>query len=239
MNFYSSVLFFGGIAGRKMVCLKEPDFIICRNMVSFAFLIVKLASMNELSYSLGVTVGTNLKQQGFEPESMEDFFQAIRDVMEDKKTAVEPARVNEVVNKFFQDLQQRRTEEKQAEQKKFFEANGKREGVITRDSGLQYEILTAGEGDQPVATDTVTVHYEGTLLSGEVFDSSVKRGEPATFPVNGVIQGWQEALPLMPVGSKWKVFIPSDLAYGAQGAGNLIGPHTPLVFEVELISIQK
>ncbi len=117
------------------------------------------------------------------------------------------------------------------------EANGKRDGVVTLDSGLQYEILVAGTGAKPQATDQVVTHYHGTLPDGSVFDSSVERGEPATFPVNGVIKGWVEALQLMPVGSKWKLFIPPDLAYGERGAGGRIGPNQALVFEVELLEI--
>ncbi|MCK9168003.1 MAG: FKBP-type peptidyl-prolyl cis-trans isomerase, partial [Bacteroidales bacterium] len=104
-------------------------------------------------------------------------------------------------------------------------------------SGLQYEVFTQGQGEKPSLQNQVTVHYHGTLIDGTVFDSSVQRGEPATFPVNGVIQGWQEVIPMMNTGSKWRVFIPSDLAYGERGAGNAIPPHTPLVFDIELISI--
>ena len=116
--------------------------------------------------------------------------------------------------------------------------NAKREEVTTTVSGLQYEVLLEGEGDSPKATDEVTVHYHGTLIDGSVFDSSVERGQPATFPVNGVIPGWIEALQLMKPGAKYKLFIPSDLAYGERGAGQMIGPNSTLIFEVELISIK-
>ena len=119
------------------------------------------------------------------------------------------------------------------------ESNGKRPEVITLKSGLQYEIINKGNGNQPKASDKVRVHYHGTLIDGTVFDSSVRRGEPATFGVTQVISGWVEALQLMPVGSKWKLYIPSNLAYGAQGAGQHIGPHTTLIFEVELLDIVK
>jgi FKBP-type peptidyl-prolyl cis-trans isomerase FklB len=121
--------------------------------------------------------------------------------------------------------------------KKFLADNSKRENVITLPSGLQYEIIKAGEGPKPNLEDKVTTHYHGTLIDGTVFDSSVDRGEPASFPVNGVIKGWTEALQLMPVGSKWKLFVPYDLAYGERGTGPQIGPYTTLIFEVELISI--
>lgn len=126
-----------------------------------------------------------------------------------------------------------------AKGKEFMEKNGKREGVTTTASGLQYEVMKMGSGDNPKETDEVTVHYHGTLTDGKVFDSSVERGDPATFPLNGVIKGWTEALQLMPVGSKFKIFLPSDLAYGPQGAGEMIGPHETLIFEVELLKINK
>ena len=120
----------------------------------------------------------------------------------------------------------------------FLEANGAREGVVTTASGLQYEVITLGDGPMPVATDTVVTHYHGTLVDGTVFDSSVERGAPASFPVNGVIKGWVEALQLMPVGSKWRLFVPPSLAYGERGAGGDIGPNETLIFEVELLEIK-
>ncbi len=193
--------------------------------------------MNELSYSLGVSVGLNLKDQGFEVNSVEDFAQAMNDVLSGNDLAIPAEKVNEIVNNYFQDLQAKKAAEQIEGQKAFFEKNGKREQVTTTESGLQYEIITDGKGEKPAPTDKVTVHYHGTLLDGSVFDSSMQRGEPASFPVNGVIPGWQEALTLMAVGSKWRVFIPSELAYGERGAGNAIPPHTPLVFDIELISI--
>ena len=122
---------------------------------------------------------------------------------------------------------------------KFLEENAKKEGVVTTASGLQYIVMTKGDGAMPKETDNVTVHYHGTLLDGTVFDSSVERGQPATFPLNGVIKGWTEGVQLMNVGSKFRFFIPSDLAYGERGAGGAIGPNATLIFEVELISIGK
>lgn len=194
--------------------------------------------MNELSYSLGVSVGLNLKEQGFSLDSVEDFAQALNDVLSGNDLAIPQEKVNAVVNEYFTELQKKRFEEKVAEGNKFLEENKKKDGVVTLESGLQYEVITEGDGAKPLATDMVTVHYTGTLTDGTVFDSSVQRGEPATFPVNGVIPGWVEALQLMPVGSKWKLAIPYNLAYGERGAGQLIGPYSTLVFEVELLSIQ-
>lgn len=119
------------------------------------------------------------------------------------------------------------------------EENSKRQNVVTLESGLQYEIIKEGNGEKPLLSDTVTTHYHGTLINGEVFDSSIRRGQPATFPVSGVIKGWTEALQMMSVGSKWKLYIPHHLAYGSQGAGNSIAPYTTLIFEVELIDIKR
>ncbi|VAW74098.1 FKBP-type peptidyl-prolyl cis-trans isomerase FklB [hydrothermal vent metagenome] len=121
----------------------------------------------------------------------------------------------------------------------FRNKNKARKGVVTLDNGIQYEILKKGTGPKPKITDRVTVHYHGTLITGKIFDSSVKRGQPATFPVSGVIKGWQIIVPMMPIGSKWKVVIPPELAYGNRGAGALIGPGTTLVFEIELLSVTK
>jgi FKBP-type peptidyl-prolyl cis-trans isomerase FklB len=128
---------------------------------------------------------------------------------------------------------------KQAESKAYMEENAKKDGVVTTDSGLQYEILKEGDGATPKATDKVIAHYEGTLIDGTVFDSSIERGEPATFPVNGVIQGWQEVLQMMKEGGKWRVVIPGNLAYGPQGAGEMIGPNETLIFDIELIAITQ
>jgi len=121
----------------------------------------------------------------------------------------------------------------------FLDANKKKEGVVTLPSGLQYKVVTEGSGKQPKSSDSVVAHYRGTLINGNEFDSSYKRNEPATFPVAGVIKGWQEALPLMKEGSKWQVYIPPELAYGARGAGNIIGPNEALIFDIELLSIKS
>jgi len=195
--------------------------------------------MDKLSYSLGVSVGANLKQQQFKVEKIDDFVKGLRDVIEDNKLDIEEKEVNEIVSKYFKELQEKSIKEQTEIQGKFFEENAKKEGVVTTESGLQYTVIKDGEGELPTANDNVTVHYHGTLLDGRVFDSSVQRNEPATFPVNAVIKGWQEALQLMKEGAKYLLFIPSQLAYGERGAGDVIGPNTPLVFEVELLKINK
>lgn len=195
--------------------------------------------MNELSYSLGVSVGFNLKEQGFELDSIDDFSKALNDVLAGNDLAIPEEKVSQIVNDYFTKMQQSRHEEKVEEGKTFLAENKTKEGVIELPSGLQYKVINEGSGPMPKATDTVKVHYQGTLINGTIFDSSIQRNEPAVFPVNGVIKGWIEALQLMPVGSKWQLFIPSELAYGERGAGQLIGPYTTLLFEVELLSIEN
>lgn len=143
------------------------------------------------------------------------------------------------IQSYFQKLMDKKSEAAKADGVKFLEENKKKEGVQTTASGIQYKVNTMGTGPKPLATDRVKVHYTGKLIDGTVFDSSVERGEPAVFPLNGVIPGWTEALQLMPVGSKWTIYLPSDLAYGERGAGQQIPPHSTLIFEVELISIEK
>jgi FKBP-type peptidyl-prolyl cis-trans isomerase FklB len=193
--------------------------------------------MNKVSYALGLSLGNNLLNNGIRDLNIEEFSRAVRDVFQENKPELSLQEAQSVINSYFTSLQAKAGEAAKKQGKDFLEANGKREGVITLESGMQYEIITEGKGAIPKLTDRVKVHYHGTLIDGNVFDSSVARGEPATFGVTQVISGWVEALQLMPVGSKWKLYIPSDLAYGAQGAGQQIGPHTTLIFEVELLEI--
>lgn len=194
--------------------------------------------MDKLSYSLGLMVAENLKEQGLEIKDVSSFTQAFAAQMEGKDTEFGVAEAQGFVNDYVTDMQARQFTEKMDQQRSFFEENGKKDGIKTTETGLQYEVLVEGEGAKPQETDTVTVHYHGTLLDGTVFDSSVERKEPATFGVNQVIPGWVEALQLMNTGAKYKLYIPSHLAYGERGAGHLIGPHSALVFEVELIAIK-
>ncbi|RLD45967.1 MAG: FKBP-type peptidyl-prolyl cis-trans isomerase [Bacteroidetes bacterium] len=193
--------------------------------------------MNKLSYSLGVNISAGLRQQGFEINDYESFTQGIKDAFE-SNIKLDSSEINDLLNAEYQRVQSKSYEEVIAKSKEFLAENLKREGVVELESGLQYEVITQGSGAKPKLSDTVTTHYHGTLPSGKVFDSSVDRGQPASFPVSGVIKGWTEALQLMNIGSKYKLFVPSDLAYGAQGAGNDIGPHQALVFEVELLDIK-
>jgi len=193
--------------------------------------------MEKVSYALGLSLGNNLLGSGVTALDSARLAKGIQDVLDQKQPEISYEEAQAVINEFFQALQSKMTEKAQAEGKAFLEANAKRAEVVTTASGLQYEILTAGTGAIPTATDSVSVHYHGMLTDGNVFDSSVNRGEPATFGVTQVISGWVEALQLMPVGSKWKLVIPSELAYGAQGAGQSIAPHSTLIFEVELLAI--
>lgn len=193
--------------------------------------------MDKFSYAIGLGIGQNLLGMGAKGISVEDFAQAIKDVLEGNQTAISHQEAREIVNKYFEELEQKMSATSIEQGKVFLEENKKKAGVVTLPSGLQYEIITEGKGKLAKATDQVKCHYEGTLLDGTLFDSSIKRGQPAVFGVSQVIPGWVEALQLMPEGSKWKLYIPSDLAYGAQGAGEMIPPHSTLVFEVELLEV--
>ena len=193
--------------------------------------------MEKLSYALGLSLGSNMRNSGISQIDYAKFAKGIEDIMEQKPTEMEFEEAQTVINEFFQVIEAKMAEGAINQAKAFLAENGKRAEVVTLASGLQYEVIEAGTGVTPKASDTVKVHYHGMLIDGSVFDSSVNRGEPATFGVTQVISGWVEALQLMPVGSKWRLFIPSDLAYGAQGAGQSIAPHSTLVFEVELLEI--
>lgn len=195
--------------------------------------------MNKISYALGLGIAHQLKSMGIEDFSVEDFSQSVSDVLADKTPAMTNREAQELLNDYFQKKQKEGAEKAIAEGKVFLEANGKREGVTTTKSGLQYEVLTPGKGERsPKATDTVVCHYEGRLVSGKVFDSSYERNQPAEFGLNQVIPGWTEGLQLMSEGAKFRFYIPYLLGYGEQGAGPFIPPYSTLVFDVELISVK-
>jgi len=193
--------------------------------------------IDSVSYSLGVNIGENIKTQ-FPDIDLKNFEAAIKDVLDDnKKPSISGTDAQKTIQEYFTKQQAKASESVVEEGRKFLAENSKKENVVTLESGLQYEVIKNGEGAKPTLNDQVTTHYHGTLIDGTVFDSSVERGQPASFPVSGVIKGWTEALQLMNVGSKWRLFVPYDLAYGERGAGPKIGPFTTLIFEVELISI--
>ncbi|OUS25012.1 peptidylprolyl isomerase [Gammaproteobacteria bacterium 45_16_T64] len=194
----------------------------------------------KVSYGIGRQMGDQLKQNPFDGMVIDNVLAGLADALNEQPLAVDPAELDTAfreISAIMQEKQAEASKEHTAAGEAFLAENAKKDGVTVTESGLQYEILTAGEGDIPTAESTVSTHYHGTLLDGTVFDSSYERGQPAEFPVNGVIAGWTEALQLMPVGSKWRLTVPYSLAYGEQGAGGAIGPFATLVFDVELLAI--
>jgi FKBP-type peptidyl-prolyl cis-trans isomerase FklB len=200
---------------------------------------------DKFSYALGMNLGTSLHKQSV-PVDPNLLARGLKDALAGGKTLLTEDQARATLMEVQTEMRKKQQEEMQRagdaskkEGEAFLAANKSKEGVVTLPSGLQYKILTQGTGPKPTASDSVVCNYRGTLLNGTEFDSSYKRGQPATFPVNGVIKGWTEALQLMPVGSKWQLFVPSDLAYGERSPGPEIGPNSTLIFEVELLSIQN
>jgi FKBP-type peptidyl-prolyl cis-trans isomerase FklB len=193
--------------------------------------------LEKFSYALGLSISSNLVQSGVKKIEPANFMLALEDIFTGIEPKLTPDEANQVLQEFMESLQSPESSSNLEEGLRFLAENSKKEGVIETPSGLQYKILEEGDGESPSPTDQVKCHYHGTLIDGTVFDSSVQRGEPAVFPVNGVIQGWVEALQMMPAGSKWRLFVPSGLAYGSRGAGGAIGPDTTLIFDVELLEI--
>ena len=195
--------------------------------------------MDQLSYAWGMAFGHQLRGMGVTNIDFKDFDEALHDAFDGKESKMSPEDANKLIQEFLQELAAKKTAEMKEAGDKFLAENLKNENVKVTPSGLQYIVEKEGEGVSPTAEDEVTVHYTGKLLDGSVFDSSVSRGEPATFPLNRVIPGWTEGVQLMKEGGKYTFFIPSDLAYGPQGIPNVIPPHSTLIFEVELIKVNK
>ncbi|MBP7168278.1 MAG: FKBP-type peptidyl-prolyl cis-trans isomerase [Bacteroidia bacterium] len=193
--------------------------------------------MDSVSYGLGVAIGNNLKNSGFDSLKVELMSQALSDVFAGKAT-MKQEEADKIIQGYMMEKEKMKGEDNLKKGQAFLEANKSKDGVKTTASGLQYIVMKEGAGAKPTLNDKVTTHYHGTLIDGTVFDSSVERGQPASFPVSGVIPGWTEALQMMTVGSKYKLFVPANLGYGERGAGGKIGPNSVLVFEVELISIE-
>ena len=192
---------------------------------------------DSVSYGLGIVMGASLKNAGIESLNDPLFLMGINDAMAGKQPIMSNEQANMVINQYVMELNQKQAQVKLLEGQKFLEENAKKEGVITLASGLQYKVIKEGSGKSPVDTSFVTVHYTGSMINGDVFDSSVQRGEPIQFSVNGVIRGWTEALKLMKTGDNWILYIPSDLAYGERG-NQAIPPNSVLIFDVQLISIE-
>jgi FKBP-type peptidyl-prolyl cis-trans isomerase FklB len=193
---------------------------------------------DSISYGLGVSIGNNFKTSNLDSIDVDLLAKGMRDVFAGKP-AITQEEADKAINAFMMKREKVKGEENIAKGNAFLEQNKKKPGVITTPSGLQYSVIKEGTGAKPTLNDKITAHYHGTLTDGTVFDSSVDRGQPASFPVSGVIPGWTEALQMMSVGSKWKLVIPSNLAYGERGAGGKIAPNSVLVFEVELLSIDQ
>ena len=195
--------------------------------------------MDKLSYALGLIIGHNLKGMNIDGLNSSEFVRAVEHVIQDEKLEMTETQAQGLVQKYLQEQQEVAGKAAREAGEQSLAENAKKEGVTVTASGLQYEVLTPAIGQKPTAADRVRCHYEGRLTDGTVFDSSYKRGEPATFPLNGVIAGWTEGLQLMAVGAKFRFFIPFNLAYGAQGAGGSIPPYAALIFDVELLGINE
>ena len=195
--------------------------------------------MDKISYALGLSIGNNFQNSGINNLQVEDFVKGLKDVLSEAQPEISYDEAKQVINDYFMNLQKERLELNKKAGEEFLNINKGKAGVVTLPSGLQYQVLKQGEGAKPTASDKVKFHYHGTFINGKVFDSSVQRGEPAVFGVSQVIPGWVEALQLMPVGSKWRLFIPSNLAYGEHGAGDAIEPNSALVCDGELLDLVK
>ncbi|MEQ8938941.1 MAG: FKBP-type peptidyl-prolyl cis-trans isomerase [Gammaproteobacteria bacterium] len=194
----------------------------------------------KLSYSMGIFFGQTVTRQNIDVD-IPAFIQAVEDVLSNKELKLDMDEMQQILSAYQQKEQEQRSQKASSnleEGEQYLAENKARDGVVELDSGLQYKVIEKGEGASPEADDTVVVHYRGTLLDGTEFDSSYSRGEPAALGVNRVIKGWQEALQLMKVGSKWQIAVPAELAYGDRGAGNVIGPNSTLLFDIELLEIQ-
>ena len=195
--------------------------------------------MNKISYALGLSIGQNFLATGIEDLNTEDFAQGVNDAMNHRQTSISYDEAKQTVKELFNNIQQKNYQLNLESGREFLRINKLKAGVTQLPSGLQYQIITNGQGNRPTAADKVRCHYHGTLINGTVFDSSIERDEPEEFKVSEVIAGWAEALPMMNTGAKWRLFIPSELAYCNQQAGRVIAPYSTLLFDIELLDIIK
>lgn len=229
----------------KLRWIAVLGIVLLASQVNAAEKLVLKDKKDKISYSMGIRVGNSLKKESIDINT-NAFIQGFKDVLSGGKKLMTDQEVNETLMTFQKEMMAKEearlkelSEKNKKEGEAFLAENGKKEGIVTLPSGLQYKVLTEGTGNMPKLTDKVSVHYRGTLIDGTEFDSSYTRGKPETFPVKGIIPGFSEALQLMKVGSKWQLFIPSNLAYGERGAGDDLGPNATLIFEVELLSIKE
>ncbi len=199
---------------------------------------VEQIQLDSVSYAVGLMMASDLKRQGLDELDPRSMTKAIKDVLKGNPYLIDEDEAANIANQYRTEKKKMLASKNLKKGEEFLAKNAEREEITVTDSGLQYEILTEGEGPIPTSSDNVKTHYHGTLIDGEVFDSSVERGEPISFPVMGVIRGWQEALQLMPVGSKWRVYVPARLAYGERSPSPVIGPNSALIFDIELLKIE-
>jgi len=219
------------------ICFSIAALLSCEGQKGNSSISLKTTN-DSVAYSIGVSIGSNMKKDGLDSLNLEVLKQAISSAMNGDSLLIDAATSQSVIQTYLASKQKQKGEASRMAGVKFLEENKKKSGVVVTASGLQYLVEKEGTGPKPLATDTVKVHYHGTLIDGSVFDSSVERGEPTEFPVNAVIKGWTEALQLMKVGSKYKLFIPSDLAYGDRAAGPKIAANSTLIFDVELLEVK-
>jgi|SaaInl6LU_22_DNA_1037377.scaffolds.fasta_scaffold05484_6 FKBP-type peptidyl-prolyl cis-trans isomerase FklB len=235
----ASLLLASCVVSKKKYASLEAENVALKKEIKASKEVDLSDKMTKVSYALGINVAESIKNQGMEEINADAMLNGVKDKFVGEKTKMEMAEAQKTLETYFGEIQSKMIEKQSAEGAAFLKENATKEGVVTLESGLQYKIIKQGTGAIPTAADKVKTHYTGTLINGKKFDSSVDRGEPATFGVTQVIKGWTEALQLMPEGSKWELYIPHTLAYGAQGAGGSIPPYSALIFEIELIEIVK